>query len=84
MTPNEKKVQYVVWDDSYRALRDWTHFDDFEPTDGHCVSVGFLLNEDDKWLTLVSNLDVRSKPEYGLMAIQIPKKAICSWWELSI
>lgn len=85
-TPTDpSKLQYIVWDDSYRHMRDWTPFDDAEKTEGYCVSVGFLHYEDDDCVMIVANIDVRGdEPAFGVMGMQIPKSCIRDWWEVAV
>lgn len=48
-------MEYVVWDDHY-SRDDWTHIADHDNKYMEVHSIGWLIKEDDKCLTLALNL----------------------------
>ena len=67
------KIVVIDWVDSIRAF-DWTLIEDVDEKSLDCVSVGFLLKETDKHVTIAQNYGL--KPEQVCNLITIPKCSI--------
>lgn len=83
MIPKGTKIYIVEWIDSYSpTLNKWEHFDDVEdPSELICISVGWIIKENDKYITIVSHIsDITNKEGHGEVCgnMTIPKKAIKS------
>ena len=67
------KIVVIDWVDSVRAF-DWTLMEDVEEKSLDCISVGFLLKETDRHITIAQKYCI--KPEQVCNLITIPKCSI--------
>ncbi len=77
---NIKKLttEYVEWADSQGVTPGWLDLSDFEPTLPVMKSVGWVVHEDKKMLSLCGNIAAETKSTLfqGNGIITIPKKCI--------
>lgn len=73
------KIVVIKWIDSVRAF-DWTLLDDVDEKSLDCISVGFIINENEKVVTIAQNYGI--KPEQVCNLITIPRCSIISIEEL--
>ncbi len=68
----------VEWEDSQRPLEAWQWLDEYElPHAVRCISVGFLIAEQEAALALAPNLgDVEQQRAQGCGIIRIPRSAV--------
>lgn len=68
----------VEWEDSQRPLPSWQWIEDYALPDAvRCVSVGFLVAENEQALALAPNLgDVNEGRPQGCGIIRIPRSAV--------
>lgn len=67
------EIVVIDWVDSVRAF-DWTLMEDVDEKSLDCISVGFLLKETDKHITIAQNYGL--KPEQVCNLITIPKCSV--------
>lgn len=73
------KIVVIKWIDSVRTF-DWTLLDDVDEKSLDCISAGFLINENEKTVTIAQNYGI--KPEQVCNLITIPRCSIISIEEL--
>lgn len=77
------KPVLVKWEDA-TSVEGWTTFDDIENTEVACQSVGMLVDETPKTVTLVlSYAPTGSRELYG-QAIVIPRRSIIGMYPLEV
>jgi len=54
--PGSLPLLWIAWVDSDRAGRNWTSIKEFTPAPTECISVGFLIHEDDDTITVSGNV----------------------------
>lgn len=73
------RIVVIKWIDSVRAS-DWTLLDDVDEQSLDCISVGFVINETNKVITIAQNYGI--KPEQVCNLMTIPRCSIISIEEL--
>lgn len=68
-----ERIVVIDWVDSIRAF-DWTLMEDLDEKLLDCISVGFLLNETEEYVTIAQNYGLKPKQVCNL--ITIPKCSI--------
>lgn len=79
MNDNSTPLVLIEWEDSSQPLSTWTHLDSLpEPKVIECVSVGWLVHDDESVKMLAPNMgDLDSKVNMQASGIiRIPAKAI--------
>ena len=76
--PSPHRLVAVEWEDSQRPLAPWVWLDEYTlPEVVRCVSVGFLVAENEQALAVAPNLgDVDHGRPQGCGIIRIPRSAV--------
>ncbi len=72
----------VEWHDSQRLGDEWVDIESIGVDHNICISVGYLLKEDDKVIVIMPNLDCRDNPVHGIGGMIIPKCSVVKRREL--
>jgi len=82
-----KPVVYVEWTDAVGCAQGWDESLVVQGITGHCVTVGFLLDESDEFILVASTYTSKQgdhSTEAQMGGVSIPKAMIERWWGVDI
>lgn len=77
-----RKLVLIEWEDAYGVSSDWFHLDKVDREPVTAYSVGWVLHDDDRAITVVPHIVESGQGDQGCGDMVIPKGAIRNMREI--